>query len=50
MVSWWWVLVAFWAGTCIGVLLASLAMVSRRSEEKRARAERSFRQHGAVNH
>lgn len=32
MVSIWWLLIAFWLGTCCGVLLAGLLAASRRAE------------------
>jgi hypothetical protein len=36
MVSAWWLLVAFWVGACLGILLAAAMTVSKGASEKEA--------------
>ncbi len=42
MVSAWWLLMAFWLGGCLGMLLAGLLAVSRKSSEFDAEQEASM--------
>ena len=40
MVSWWWLLIAFWLGACVGMLLGSLLLAAvRRSEREHEHVE-----------
>lgn len=50
MVSAWWLLVAFWLGGCVGVLLAAVLASARRQEDARERAEQEAhrRQEGTL--
>ncbi|NML15625.1 hypothetical protein [Azohydromonas caseinilytica] len=55
MVSWWWLLLAFWIGGALGLALGALAAVSRRAgadepEEPEAREPWSDDRGGAPPH